>query len=176
MLDLSSVLEFFTEEGITVSSLSLSTEGDITVHYASPPTEETLLDVAALLAAAPWLLQEAKTNKMKSLDLWYSNKVASGITVSGITFESTIEAQNRFDAIVTMILAAISVGAATSSTPFTIYDISGTAITVPASSLMGLMLQYGQTAAVFAGQYSAFHVAVNQATTIGQVEAIPLPD
>lgn len=173
MVELSKIHDALASASLPVVSVR-SVDSVVTAVYSRSLTAEEETTASSILSA-DYALADAKKLKILELDNWYYNLTKSGITVSGISLDATIEAQNRFDALVTSILAAISVGMANSSTPFTLYDINGNAITLPANSLMGVLLQYSQILATYSGQYSAVKVQVNNATTVGSVNSISMP-
>ena len=160
------------QEGYIFDGLRMDANDNITV-VSSGDTTTVDARISEILSQLP--LKEAKATKTQLLNLWYYQQTKSGITVSSYTFDASIESQNRIDALVTMIMAAILVGAADATVPFSAYDINGAAVTLPAGQLIGLMLQYGTAVATLSGTYAACQVAISTASTLEAVEAVVIP-
>jgi len=177
MIDAGRIDEALRAAGQVIDGVSVAQDGSVEIQWpASATLEQRQAGEAALagiVAVAP--LAEAKAARLADLDAWYAAAAASGVQAAGMLWDARLEAQNRVDALVTMILAAISVGAATAETPFTAYARDGEALALPAGQLMGVLLQYGQTCAALSAGYAACLAAIGATTTPEDALAVPLP-
>lgn len=176
MADLFYYVRELASQGIT-ADVAENPDSSIELRMPEGSTTEQIAAgeaaLAAIIESAP--LKNAKASKMQALDLWYLQQTQSGITVSGFILDASIESQNRIDSLVTMILAALTVGAATAETPFTAYEMNGTAIELPAGQLIGLMIQYATVLSALSGSYGACKAAIGAALTVEAVNEVPLP-
>lgn len=159
--------------GVPIDGVADLGSGNYRIDFQAEATQEQRTQAEAIATA--FHVTDAKQARIAVLDAWYAGKVAGGVTVSGILLAADLTSQNRFDALTTLLFAALQAGVQTGSDNTTVYSPDGTAHTMTISNYLLLMLGYGQILQGFAASYSTTLKAINDATTVEGVNAAEMP-
>lgn len=142
----------------------------ISVMYINQPTELQLESINEILNN--WPLQKIKIEKLKELDLIWTETVKTGWTTQG-GYKLGVDIQDITLLTGAFILAkeANNIGL---TDPSYIIDTEGNSHALSLSEFTQLMLQYGQARANLSNSYAALKQSINESTSIEELNAINL--
>lgn len=153
---------------VSINGLSTLENGDISIDYAEPPTEEQQEQINEILSNIP--LYVAKFNKLEVIENEWQQTIKNGWqTQSGWKLGIDTQDITLLTGVFMLAKEAASLGF---NDPATIIDLDGQSHNLTLSELTTLMLQYGSARATLSAQYANRRNLVNQATTVEELENI----
>jgi hypothetical protein len=138
------------------------------ILFVEPPTEEQQSQVNAIVAG--WPLEKAKLEKLEQLNIDWQTTLKAGWT-SPAGWKLGIDISD-----VTLLTGAFMLAKETQAmgldVPVTITDMTGAAHNLNLAELTGLMLAYGQARAALSATDAARRRAINDTTTLEELETL----
>jgi hypothetical protein len=134
------------------------------------PTEEQLIQINDIIDS--WPLKKNKLKKLQELDIAWSEIVKSGWTTqAGYKLGIDIQDITLLTGAFTLAKEANNIGL---TDPSYIVDTDGNSHALSLSEFTQLMLQYGQARAILSNSYASIKQAINNSTTLEELNAINL--